>query len=99
MPQFIVRVGMPDGEIVEPQVQAANVRAAQEEMRQLGVHVFDVKRGSVRVSDLLPTIRRVVSTEKFLLFTQELLALGRVGFPVLPSSAFPVVRRKNAWCA
>ncbi len=33
MPQFIVRVGMPDGEIAERQVQAANIRAAQDELR------------------------------------------------------------------
>src|SRR6266852_7134221 len=96
MPQFIVRVGMPDGEIVERQVQAASVRAAQEEMRQLGVHVFDVKRGSVRASDFLPRIRRVVSTERFLLFNQELLALVRAGLPILQSFDILLERQKNA---
>src|SRR6266852_333667 len=95
MPQFIVRVGMPDGEIVERQVQAANVRAAQEEMRHLGVHVFDVKRGSIRISDFLPRIRRVVSTEQFLLFNQELLALVRAGLPILQSFDILLERQKN----
>jgi type IV pilus assembly protein PilC len=95
MPQFIVRVGMPDGEIVERQVQAANIRAAQEEMRQSGVHVFDAKRGSVRASDFLPRIRRVVSTEQFLLFNQELLALVRAGLPILQSFDILLERQKN----
>jgi type IV pilus assembly protein PilC len=86
---------MPDGEIVERQVQAANIRAAQEEMRQQGVHVFDAKRGSFRASDFLPRIRRVISTEQFLLFNQELLALVRAGLPILQSFDILLERQKN----
>ena len=51
MPEFIVRVGTPDGDIVERQVQAHERRAPrEEELRQQGMHVFDAKRGAHRAA-------------------------------------------------
>ena len=68
MPEFIVRVGTPEGEIIEREVQAASSRAAQEEMRRQGLHVFEARRGAMAVRDLLPRFGRVISTDHFLLF-------------------------------
>src|SRR5437763_3219168 len=48
MPEFIVRVGTPDGHIVERQVHAMNVGAAQEEFRRQGMQVFAAKRGAMK---------------------------------------------------
>jgi type IV pilus assembly protein PilC len=84
MPQFIVRVGTPEGEIVDRHVQAHTARAAQEELQRQGLHVFDTKRGSRSLRDLLPA-RGGVSTERFLLFNQELLALVKAGLPIIQS--------------
>lgn len=95
MPEFIVRVGTPDGEIVEREVQAASSRAAQEEMRRLGLHVFEARRGAMAVRDLLPRFSRVISTEHFLLFNQELLALVRAGLPIVHSFDIMLERQKN----
>ena len=95
MPQFIVRVGTPEGEIAERQVQAANARAAQEELRRQGLYVFETKRGSSSLRDLLPG-RRTVSTERFLLFNQELLALVRAGLPIIQSFDILLERQKDA---
>jgi type IV pilus assembly protein PilC len=95
MPEFILRVGTPDGEIVERQVRADSLRAAQDEMRRLGMHVFDVKRGSVEWRDLIPKLGKVVSTERFLLFNQELLALVRAGLPIVQSFDIMLERQKE----
>ena len=96
MPEFILRVGTPDGQIVERHVQANTVRAAEDELRKQGMHVFAAKRGHVALRDLLPRSRKVVSTERFLLFNQELLALVRAGLPILQSFDIMLERQKEA---
>jgi type IV pilus assembly protein PilC len=95
MPEFIFRVGTPEGDVVERQVVAASMRAAQEEMRRQGLHVFGVRRGSFRIRDLIPRIGGAVSTEQFLLFNQELLALVRAGLPIIQSFDIMLERQKN----
>lgn len=95
MPEFIVRVGTPEGDVVERQVRAASARAAQEEMRRQGMHVFEARRGEVSVRELLPRIGKAVSTERFLLFNQELLALVRAGLPIVQSFDIMLERQKD----
>lgn len=95
MPEFIVRVGTPDGDIVERHVRAQTVSAAQDELRRQGMHVFETKRGTLRLADLLPRSRRVISTERFLTFNQELLALVRAGLPIIQSFDIMLERQKN----
>ncbi len=95
MPEFIVRVGTPDGEIVERTVQASSARAAQEELQRQGLHVFEAKRGVFSLRDLLPRGRRVISTERFLLFNQELLALVKAGLPIIHSFDIMLERQKD----
>jgi type IV pilus assembly protein PilC len=94
MPHFTVRVGTPEGDVIERQVQAASARAAQEEMRRQGMYVFDAKRGAFSLRELLPR-RRAVSTERFLLFNQELLALVKAGLPIIQSFDIMLERQKN----
>jgi type IV pilus assembly protein PilC len=95
MPEFIVRVGTPDGDVVERHVRAQSVSAAQDELRRQGMHVFDTKRGSFSLGDLLPRSRRIISTERFLTFNQELLALVRAGLPIIQSFDIMLERQKN----
>jgi type IV pilus assembly protein PilC len=95
MPEFIVRVGTPDGAITERHVQAISVRAAEDELRQQGMHVFDARRGAVQLRDLLPRGKKIISTEHFLLFNQELLALVKAGLPILQSFDIMLERQKN----
>src|SRR6266478_5393856 len=96
MPEFIVRVGTPDGAITERHVQAISVHAAQDELRQQGMHVFEARRGAVKLRDLLPRGTKIISTEHFLLFNQELLALVKAGLPILQSFDIMLERQKNA---
>jgi len=95
MPEFIVRVGTPDGEIVERHIQALSARAAEDELRRQGLYIFEAKRGSSSLADLIPKRNRVISTERFLLFNQELLALVRAGLPILQSFDIMLERQKN----
>ncbi len=95
MPEFILRVGTPDGEVVERQVVAASMRAAQDEMRRQGLHVFNARRGAFQMRDLVPRFGRAVSTEHFLHFNQELLALVRAGLPIVQSFDIMLERQKN----
>jgi type IV pilus assembly protein PilC len=95
MPEFIVRVGTPDGEIVERHVRAQTVSAAQDELRRQGLHIFETKRGAFSLADVLPRSRRVISTERFLTFNQELLALTRAGLPIIQSFDIMLERQKN----
>lgn len=94
MPHFTVRVGTPEGDVIERQVQAASSRAAQEEMRRQGMYVFDARRGAFTLRELLP-MRRAISTERFLLFNQELLALVKAGLPIIQSLDIMLERQKN----
>src|SRR5947209_9378699 len=95
MPEFIVRVGTPDGHIVERQIHAVTVNAAEEEFRRQGMQVFATKRGALKLRDLLPRGKKVISTERFLLFNQELLALVKAGLPILQSFDIMLERQKN----
>ena len=95
MPEFIFRVGTPDGQVVERHVQAITVNAAEDELRKQGLHVFASKRGRIALRDLLPRSRKVVSTERFLTFNQELLALVRAGLPILQSFDIMLERPKD----
>lgn len=95
MPEFIVRVGTPDGVITERHVQAMSIRAAEADLRQQGMHVFDARRGKMQLRDLLPRGGKIISTERFLLFNQELLALVKAGLPILQSFDIMLERQKN----
>ena len=95
MPEFIFKVGTPDGQIVDRHIQADSVAAAQDELQRQGMHVFASKRGRVSLRDLLPRSRKVVSTERFLTFNQELLALVKAGLPILQSFDIMLERQKS----
>lgn len=94
MPEFILRVGTPEGDVVERHVRAGSLRAAREEMLRLGLHVFEIKRGAFAVRDFVPRLGKVISTERFLLFNQELLALVRAGLPIVHSLDIMLERQK-----
>ncbi len=94
MPEFIARVGTPDGDVIERHVRASSVRAAQEDLRRQGMYVFEVKRGAFSLREILP-MKKAITTERFLLFNQELLALVRAGLPIIQSFDIMLERQKN----
>lgn len=96
MPEFILRVGTPEGDVVERHVRASSLAAAREEMSRQGLHVFDAKRGTLSFRDVVPRLGRTISTAQFLLFNQELLALVRAGLPIVQSFDIMLERQKHA---
>ena len=94
MPSFTFRVGTQDGQILERKVESLSFDAAREELRQQGLHVFSGKRAGLKLGDVLPRSRRIISTEKFLLFNQELAALIRAGLPILQSLDLMLERQR-----
>jgi type IV pilus assembly protein PilC len=95
MPEFIVRVGTPDGHVIDKNVHALSARDAEEELRRQGMHVFEAKRGRFSLRDLIPRSGKIISTERFLTFNQELLALVKAGLPILQSFDIMLERQKN----
>jgi type IV pilus assembly protein PilC len=94
MRTFTVKVGTPDGEIVQKEVKADSLTAAREEMRRQGLHIFSAKQSSIELGDLLPLSRSIVTTDRFLLFNQELLALVKAGLPIIQSFDIMLERQK-----
>ncbi len=95
MPSFIFRVGTPDGQIIERTVDAIDLPTAKEEIQRAGLHVFNVKQTGLSFSLNPFRSNKIVSTEGFLLFNQELLALVRAGLPVIQSFDIMLERQKN----
>ena len=95
MPEFIVRVGTQDGEVVERHVHAVTARAAHDELVRQGLRVFETKRGALSIRDLFPRAGKIIKTDRFLLFNQELLALVRAGLPIIQSFDIMLERQKN----
>jgi type IV pilus assembly protein PilC len=93
MATFVFRVGTPQGDIVDRKVEASSLAAAREEIERQGLHVFQVRRRSLRPS--LRLGRRAISTERFLLFNQELLALVRAGLPIVQSLDLMLERQES----
>lgn len=84
--QFICRVGTSDGRVMEELLHGADQHAVRAELEKRGLHVFEIRpRGVARALSLpgLKWRRRRVSTQRFLLFNQELAALLGAGLPLL----------------
>lgn len=96
MPTYLFRVGTDDGRIAERQIQALDLDSARQEVTRQGLHVFGVKRTGWSIRALLPRSRKVISTDRFLLFNQELRALVRAGLPILQSFDIMLERQKSS---
>lgn len=82
---FVVRVGTPEGRVLERSYQARDEAALRSELEKQGLHVFAVERPGVARLRLPRLIgrRRLLTPQEFLIFNQELAALLRAGLPLL----------------
>jgi type IV pilus assembly protein PilC len=82
---FVVRVGTPEGRVLERAYQARDEAALRSELEKQGLHVFAVQRPGVARLRLPRLIgrRRLLTPQEFLIFNQELAALLRAGLPLL----------------
>ena len=94
MPNYLFRLGSPDGQVIERNIEAVDLSSAREEVVRQGFHIFQVRKSGFSFRDLLPG-KKVISTERFLLFNQELLALVKAGLPIIQSFDIMLERQKN----
>jgi type IV pilus assembly protein PilC len=83
--EFVVRLGTPDGAVVEQRHRAVSEEALRRELENKGLTVFRVRarRGPLRLP-LVGRRERLTSLE-FLIFNQQLATLLRAGIPILQS--------------
>ena len=95
MPEFIARLGTPDGAIFERTFNSDSERSLRAELQQQYL-ILAIKKKST-ITGLFPGFgaRRGVKMKEFLLFNQELASLLKAGLPILSSLDILTERRKN----
>jgi len=97
MAQFVCRMALPTGEIVERTVAADTEAALRRELEDKDMLVLELRRKNpffAALGDALAMRPRIPARE-FLFFNQEFSALLRAGLPILTSLDILIDRRKN----
>jgi len=83
MPEFLVKLGTPAGEIREEVIQADSESDLRQELAQKDHYVFNIRsRSALRL--MAPRARKGrVKLQSFLVFNQEMVTLLRAGLPLL----------------
>jgi type IV pilus assembly protein PilC len=95
MPEYVARIGWPDGGVGEESIISPDRSAARIEFERRGAHVFEIKERSARLGFGFRRRRRV-KMAAFLVFNQELVALLKAGLPILRSIELLLERQQNA---
>ena len=97
MAQFVCRMALPTGEIVERTVDADSEAALRREFEDKDTLVLEVRRQNALFSAVGGAIamRPRIPAREFLFFNQEFSALLRAGLPILTSLDILIDRRKN----
>jgi len=85
MPEFVVRLGMPDGSVSEQRHRAASAEALRRELEARGLYVFAVKPARALRLSLRWGWQERIKPLEFLVFNQQLATLLAAGMPVLQS--------------
>lgn len=85
MTEFLVRLGTPEGAVLEQRHRSTSVESLRRDLEGRGLHVFGVRE--VRRGLRIPLLRRKerVAPLDFLIFNQQFATLLRAGIPVLQS--------------
>jgi type IV pilus assembly protein PilC len=97
MAQFVCRMALPTGEIVERTVDADSEAALRREFEDKDTLVLEVRRQNALFSAVggALSMRPRIPAREFLFFNQEFSALLRAGLPILTSLDILIDRRKN----
>jgi len=96
--QFVCRVGISGGRVLEDVFEAADEAALRQQLSQRGYHIFDVRRRGPVGRLRLPSRSRASSRIGFrdlTVFNQELAALLRSGLPMLQALELMLGRQKD----
>jgi len=97
MAQFICRMALPTGEIVERTVVGENEAALRREFEDKDMLVLELRRQNALLTAFgdVVAVRQRIAAREFLFFNQEFSALLRAGLPILTSLDILIDRRKN----
>jgi type IV pilus assembly protein PilC len=97
MPQFVCRMALPTGEIVERTVVADTEALLRRELEDKDMLVLELRRQNPVFSAIgeALSVRPRIAAREFLFFNQEFSALLRAGLPILTSLDILIDRRKN----
>lgn len=85
MPEFLCRVGAPDGAVLELHRVAASEDSARKELQSEGFHLFSISRARRGMGVPFLHRREKVPTQDFLLFNTQLKTLLHAGLPLAQS--------------
>ena len=85
MPEFVCRLGAPDGSVVEQRRVSASMDALRRELESEGYHVFNLAGARSRFRLPLFSRSERVSGQDFLLFNTQLKTLLHAGMPLAQS--------------
>src|SRR4051794_18596142 len=98
--QFICRVGLPDGRVLEEVYTASDETALRNDLGKRGYHLFEVRRRGGAPKMGVPALLRGgrrgrIPTQDFVIFNQELASLLKAGLPLLQALELMLERMKN----
>jgi type IV pilus assembly protein PilC len=85
VPEFVCRLGAPDGSVIELRRVATSVEALQRELEAEGFHVFGLSRARSKIRMPFMSKGEKVAPQDFLLFNTQLATLLRAGLPLAQS--------------
>ena len=85
MPEYVCRLGAPDGSVVEQRRVAASIDALRRELEGEGFHVFNLAGARSRLRLPFFSGSEKVSGQDFLLFNTQLKTLLHAGMPLAQS--------------
>ncbi|HHQ49176.1 MAG TPA: type II secretion system F family protein [Acidobacteria bacterium] len=85
MPEFVCRLGAPDGSVLEQRRMAMSAEALRQELEQEGFHVFSVTAPRMRIRVPGFSRREKVKSQDFMIFNTQLRTLLRAGLPLTQS--------------
>jgi len=85
VPEFVCRLGAPDGSVIELRRVATSVEALQRELEAEGFHVFGLSRARSKIRMPFVSKGEKVAPQDFLLFNTQLATLLRAGLPLAQS--------------
>lgn len=95
--QFVCRLALPTGEIVERVMTADTESALRRDLEAKDCLVLELRRRSAAAAAIggILQIKPRLNSREFLFFNQEFSALLRAGLPILTSLDILIERRKN----
>lgn len=95
MPEFLCRLGAPDGSVVEQRRRSISADALRQELEKEGFHVFSVTAPRLKIRVPGFSRREKVGGQEFMIFNTQLRTLLRAGLPLTQSLELLAAQQGN----